>query len=123
MSEEDERYSRRVHRSEEVNRPGFERYFEDGPVDAEAAEWDDEGYLVQPTGYITFGRYNYRMNESVTKFFGEEKCKKLVSAKGWYLGGWGWNPDHSRWTGLISKTEDGYPIEWYVLHEALSNLE
>ena len=93
VSKEDVKCSRIVHRSEEENRPGFERYFEN-VTDYECAEWDHDGYLVQPTdfyckkwSYVTFGRYNDRMNQGVCIYFGKEKCEKIAKSKGWSLCG------------------------------------
>lgn len=118
-SEEDERYSRRVHRSEEENRPGFERYFK-VVTEAEGAEWDHDGYLIQPSdfSYVTFGCYNDRMNQGVCIYFGKEKCEKIAKSKGWSLVGL----EGSVWVGSMSEKEHDWPIDWWVLHDALSNM-
>ena len=124
VPKKDERYSRKVHRSEEENRPGFERYFKE-VTEVEGAEWDRDGYLVQPTdfhctkwSYVTFGRYNDRMNQAVCMYFGKEKCEKIAKSRGWSLDGL----EGPTWIGSMSETEHGWPIDWWVLNDALSNM-
>ena len=106
--------ARKVYRSEETNRPRFDRYFEYF-VEVEAGSWNDEGVLVQSCGYVTYGRYNDRMNQSVCAYYGKEKCEKIAKEKGWVYTDIGW-------LASMSETEDSYPIDWWILDEALSKI-
>lgn len=113
-------YSQKVLKSEQVNRPGFDKYFVE-VVDAEGAYWGEDGYLYQgeeEKEFVTFGRFNDRMNQKVCKTFGKEKCEKIAKNKGWHYEHYDWGVP----VGSMSYKEDSWPVKWYDLHDALVNL-
>ena len=117
-------YSQKVIKSEQVDRPGFDNYFNE-VIEAEAAYWGDDGYLYQPSYegediLVTFGRFNDRMNNAVCSYFGKEKCKKVAKVRGWHYD-YLVSPANIL-IGSISYREDSWPVKWYELHDALVNL-
>lgn len=115
-SKQEERdLGRKVLKSEEVNRPAFQpRYFEDAQ-DAEAFDWNEQGILERNGEIITYGCYNDRMNQAVCRFAGKEKCEKVAKVNGW-------NADFMNDVVGCVCDKKGYPIDWYILHDALSKV-
>ena len=107
--------SQKVLKSVETARPAFKQsYFKDAQ-DAEGFDWDEQGFLVCGGVYVTYGRFNDRMNQAVCRAAGRKKCEKVAKINGWettFL---------SDDIGDVSG-KDGWPIDWYILHEELSKL-
>lgn len=110
---EEDKNERKVYKSEEVNRPGFQRYFEEAQ-EAEGFDWNDQGILARENGdSVFYGCYNDRMNQAACHFAGKEKCEEVAKRKGWKaeffndIAGW-----------MVDKKGD--LIDWYILHDALS---
>lgn len=117
--------SKKVLRSEEVNRPEFDRYFPYVVKELDA-KWDDDGYLVRvltslsdddKIDYCGYNVYNDNMNEAVCNHFGKETCQKLAKAKGWYLS----LPCGPGYPEMKNK-DGGDDIFWWILHEELSKM-
>lgn len=109
---EEDKNERKVYKSEEVNRPGFQRYFEDAK-EAECFDWNEQGILARDEELITYGTYNYRMNRAACHFAGKEKCEEVAKRKGWKADFFN---DIAGW--MVDKKGD--LIDWYILHDALS---
>jgi hypothetical protein len=107
--------SQKVLKSVETARPAFRQsYFADAQ-EAEAFDWNEQGVLMRDKTVITYGCYNDRMNQAVCREAGRKKCEKIAKIKGWrtlFL------DDKS---GCVSG-KNGWPIDWYILHEELSKL-
>lgn len=109
--------SKKVLLSEQKNLPGFEKYFE-YVLESVGGDWGDDGILYweedQQKTFLPFYEYNYRMNQGVCEYFGEDKCKKVAKAKGWSYSALPWGT-------MLDKSEENI-ILWNVLHNELSKL-
>ena len=109
--------TQRVNKSDEINRPGFDIYFQ-MVIDVEEAYWGDDGLLYQGEEdnrlIVSYERYNNRMNQGVCQHFGDEKCEMVAKAKGWHY------TDFPVGTILDKKKKE--PVLWYELQDALTKM-
>lgn len=115
-TEKEIKMSQKVLKSVETSRPAFKQsYFEDAQ-EAEGFDWNEQGVLSRSGGeFVTYGCFNDRMNQAVCEEAGKKKCEQLAKKKGWeaIFG--------TETYGSVCG-EDGWPIDWYILHEELSKL-